>query len=104
MTNQALIAVTFLAFLLAFTLIGIYSATRKQDTTADYLLANRNVNPWLTALSAMATGQSGFLFIGQVGFAYNSGISAIWLTIGWAIGDYLAWWLFVIFSTIKGNF
>ncbi len=94
MSNQLWIAVTFVAFLLLFTLIGIYSATRKQDTTADYLLANRNVNPWLTALSAMATGQSGFLFIGQVGFAYNSGISAIWLTIGWAIGDYLAWWLF----------
>ena len=94
MANQAWIAVTFLAFLLLFTLIGIYSAKRKQDTTADYLLANRNVNPWLTALSAMATGQSGFLFVGQVGFAYDSGISAIWLTIGWAIGDYLAWWLF----------
>ncbi|KST62979.1 sodium/proline symporter [Mastigocoleus testarum] len=94
MSNQVWIVVTFVAFLLLFTLIGVYSATRKQDTTADYLLANRNVNPWLTALSAMATGQSGFLFIGQVGFAYNSGISAIWLTIGWAIGDYLAWWLF----------
>lgn len=94
MANQAWIAVTFLVFLLVFTFLGIYSVTRKQNTTADYLLANRNVNPWLTALSAMATGQSGFLFIGQVGFAYNSGISAIWLTIGWAIGDYLAWWLF----------
>lgn len=94
MANQTWIAATFIFFLLSFTLIGIYSATCKKDTTADYLLASRNVNPWLTALSAMATGQSGFLFIGQVGFAYNSGISAIWLTIGWAIGDYLAWWLF----------
>ncbi|MEM8780018.1 MAG: sodium/proline symporter, partial [Cyanobacteria bacterium P01_G01_bin.49] len=69
-----------------------YSATHRQNTTTDYLLASRNVNPWLTALSAMSTGQSGLLFIGQVGFAYKIGISSLWLTLGWAIGDYLAWW------------
>ena len=42
----------------------------------------------------MSTGQSGMLFLGQVGFAYKIGVSAIWLTIGWAIGDYLAWLFF----------
>ena len=92
MTNTVTIAATFIAFLLLFTAVGIYSATQKEDTTADYLLASRSVNPWLTALSAMSTGQSGYLFAGQVGFAYSIGISAIWLTIGWAIGDYIAWW------------
>ena len=93
MNKQVGIAVTFIFFLLLFIGIGIYSATRKQNTTTDYLLASRNVNPWLTALSAMATGQSGFLFIGQIGFAYKIGISSLWLTIGWIIGDYLAWYL-----------
>ncbi|MEC4818742.1 MAG: sodium/proline symporter [Scytonema sp. PMC 1069.18] len=93
-TNQLLIAVTFIGVLLSFTVVGMYSATQKQSTTTDYLLASRNVNPWLTALSAMATGQSGLLFIGQVGFAYKVGISSIWLVIGWAIGDYLAWLFF----------
>ena len=92
MTEQVGIAITFVLFLLLFTAIGIYSATRKQNTTTDYLLASRNVNPWLTAFSAMATGQSGLLFIGQVGFAYKIGLSSLWLTVGWAIGDYLAWW------------
>ena len=92
MAKQVGIALTFIIFLLLFTAVGIYSATRKRNTTTDYLLASRNVNPWLTALSAMATGQSGLLFIGQVGFAYKIGISSLWLTIGWAIGDYLAWW------------
>jgi len=93
MNKQVGIAVTFIFFLLLFIGIGIYSATRKQNTTTDYLLASRNVNPWLTALSAMSTGQSGFLFIGQIGFAYKIGISSLWLTIGWIIGDYLAWYL-----------
>ncbi|EAZ92614.1 sodium/proline symporter [Crocosphaera chwakensis] len=94
MVDQIGIIITFIFFLLLFTGVGTYSATQKKATTTDYLLASRQVNPWLTALSAMATGQSGLLFIGQVGFAYNIGISAMWLIIGWAIGDYLAW-LFV---------
>lgn len=94
MTNQIWIAITFIGFMLLFTAVGIYSATKKQNDTTDYLLAGRSVNPWFTALSAMSTGQSGFLFMGQVGYAYTRGISSIWLSIGWAIGDYIAWWLF----------
>ncbi|MGB3558168.1 MAG: sodium/proline symporter [Geitlerinemataceae cyanobacterium] len=99
MDRQVGIAITFVAFLLLFIVVGIYSATQKENTTTDYLLASRNVNPWLTALSAMATGQSGFLFIGQVGFAYKLGISSLWLTIGWLIGDYLAWYF--IFKRLR---
>ena len=87
------IALTFIAFLLLFTVVGIYSSTQKQSTTTDYLLAGRSVNPWLVALSALSTGQSGFLFTAQVGYAYTIGLSAIWLAIGWAIGDYLSWLL-----------
>ncbi len=86
-------ALTFIAFVILFTVVGLYSATQKQDSTADYLLAGRSVNPWLVALSALSTGQSGFLFTAQVGYAYSIGISAIWLAIGWAIGDYLSWLL-----------
>ena len=93
MSDRIAIALTFIFFVLLFTVVGIYSATKKQNTTSDYLLASRNVNPWLTALSSMATGQSGLLFVGQVGYAYTTGISVIWLTLGWAIGDYLAWLL-----------
>ena len=88
-----MIAFSFIFFLLLFTVVGIYAATQKQDTTSDYLLAGRKVNPWLVALSALSTGQSGFLFTGQVGYAYTQGLSAIWLAIGWAFGDYLAWLL-----------
>jgi sodium/proline symporter len=94
MANQLFIALTFIIFLSLIVSVGIYSATKKQNTTTDYILASREVNPWLTALSAMSTGQSGLLFLGQVGFAYESGISASWLIIGWAIGDYLAWLFF----------
>ncbi|NES88497.1 sodium/proline symporter [Okeania hirsuta] len=99
MDQQIWIAITFIAFLLSFTVVGIYSATQKQNTTNDYLLASRNVNPWLTALSAMATGQSGYLFIGVIGFTYKVGVASIWIPVAWAIGDYIAWWL--IFKKLR---
>ena len=88
-----MIALSFILFLILFTVVGVYAATQKQNTTTDYLLAGRNVNPWAIALSALSTGQSGFLFTAQVGYSYTQGISSIWLAIGWAIGDYLAWTL-----------
>lgn len=91
--SMASTALTFIGFVILFTVVGLYSSTQKQDTTADYLLAGRTVGPWLVALSALSTGQSGFLFTAQVGYAYTQGISSIWLAIGWAIGDYLAWLL-----------
>ena len=92
-------AFTFLGFVVLFTVAGLYSSTQKQDTTADYLLAGRTVGPWLVALSALSTGQSGFLFTAQVGYAYTQGLSSIWLAIGWAIGDYLAW--FLVFRQLR---
>nr|MDJ0572945.1 sodium/proline symporter [Pleurocapsa sp. MO_192.B19] len=93
------IALSFIFFLILFTVVGVYAATQKQDTTTDYLLAGRKVNPIAIALSALSTGQSGFLFTGQVGYAYTQGLSAIWLAIGWAIGDYIAWTL--VFKNLR---
>ena len=82
---------SFGAFLLLFTGIGILSSRKKEETTEDYLVASRNVNPWLTALSAVSTNNSGFMFIGLIGFAYMSGLEAFWLMVGWIMGDLVTW-------------
>ncbi len=91
MLERAPIAVTFFTAIALFIAVGLYSGTRKQDTTEDYLLAGRDVNPWFTALSAVATGNSGFMFIGLIGFTYQMGLSALWITAGHIVGDTLAW-------------
>lgn len=85
------VTISFIAFLLLFVGVGIYSASRKKNTTTDYLLASRNVGFRLTALSAFATAHSGYMFTGLIGYTYIAGISAIWLIIGSLIGDTLAW-------------
>ncbi|MDH5716924.1 MAG: sodium/proline symporter [Spirochaetia bacterium] len=82
--------ITFLIFLLFFVIVGISSLKARKKTTLDYLLAEHNIKPWLAALSAVATNNSGYMFIGVIGYTYSSGLSAIWLMIGWILGDYFA--------------
>ena len=82
---------SFLFFLALFIAIGAYSATRATKTAGDYLLASRSIGPWMTALSAVATSNSGFMFIGLIGMTYLYGISSAWILVGWVGGDWLAW-------------
>lgn len=85
------VILSFLAFLIGFTLIGAYASRRKTSTTDDYLLASRSIGPWFTAMSAVSTNNSGFMFIGLIGTSYTMGLSAIWIIFGWIFGDYLMW-------------
>ena len=75
-------------------LSGASSIIRKKRTPRDYLIASRQVKPWLAALSTVATNNSGFMFIGMIAYTYRLGIESIWMMIGWISGDLLAW-LFV---------
>lgn len=88
---MSIIAISFIAFLLVFLGIGLYSATRKRETAEDYLVAGRGVGPWAMALSAVATNNSGFMFVGLIGATFSEGVSAISMMAGWVLGDYLAW-------------
>ena len=82
---------SFGVFLAAFVGIGVLSSRRKRSNADDYLLASRDVSSWLTALSAVSTNNSGFMFIGLIGATYKTGVSSAWLMVGWIAGDYLAW-------------
>jgi sodium/proline symporter len=81
---------SFIAFLLLFTLIGLSSFFFSRKTKEDYYLASGSVPPWLVGLSAVATNNSGYMFIGVIGYTYVAGLSSIWLMTGWIAGDFLA--------------
>jgi len=82
--------ISFACFLLGFTLIGLSSAWKSNNTRHDYYLASSAISPWLVGLSAVATNNSGYMFIGVIGYTYNTGLASIWLMIGWIAGDFLA--------------
>ena len=85
-----MIVASFVVFLLIFVVIGAASAFKSDKSNADYLLAGRHVSPWLVGLSAMATNNSGYLFIGAIGYTYASGLESLWVMFAWMGGDFLA--------------
>jgi len=85
-----MVLISFIIFLLLFVAIGALSALQSSKTSQDYLLAGQSVKPWLTALSAVATNNSGYMFIGQIGFTYMYGLHSAWLMIGWIFGDFIS--------------
>jgi sodium/proline symporter len=81
---------TFILFMGVFLLIGIASVFSSRNTKQDYYLASKSVAPSLVGLSAVATNNSGFMFIGVIGYTYLTGLASVWLMLGWIAGDFLS--------------
>ncbi|MEZ5569011.1 MAG: sodium/proline symporter [Halioglobus sp.] len=81
--------VAFCVFLLLFVIIGLSSVRVSRRTRHDYYLADSSVKPWLVGLSAVATNNSGYMFIGVIGYTYATGFPAFWLMAGWIAGDFI---------------
>lgn len=88
-TNLAVIS-AFAIYLGLMMYIGIYYY-RKSNDLSDYILGGRKLGPWITSMSAEASDMSGWMLMGLPGFAYTSGLSAIWIALGLITGTYLNW-------------
>ena len=95
MSDEVMILLSFLLFMIFFAGVGLASMRVKEDTTDDYLVAGRGMHPALAALSAVSTWNSGYMFIGFIGFIYLQGYSAIWIALVSTVGQLVAWiWLY----------
>jgi sodium/proline symporter len=95
MAGSVLLLISFLAFMLFFAGVGLASMRVKEDTTDDYLVAGRGMHPALAALSAVSTWNSGYMFIGFIGFIFINGYSAVWIALVSTVGQLVAWiWLY----------
>ena len=95
MSEEIWVIISFLVFMLLFAGVGMASIRVKKDTTDDYLVAGRGMHPALAALSAVSTWNSGYMFIGFIGFMWLMGYSAIWISVISTIGQLVAWiWLY----------
>ena len=83
-------AISFILFLIMIAAVGVLSYRFARPSSRSYLLADQNVSPWLVGLSAVATNNSGYMFIGVIGYTYVTGLPATWMMIGWIAGDFLA--------------
>ncbi|NLF79750.1 MAG: sodium:solute symporter [Clostridia bacterium] len=72
--------------------VGIY-ARNKAASVDGFVLAARNMGPWMTAFAYGTTYFSAVIFVGYAGqFGFKYGLSSVWIGIGNAlIGSLLAW-------------
>ena len=89
------VIISFIFFMTIFAGVGLASMRVKKDTTDDYLVAGRGMSPSLAALSAVSTWNSGYMFIGFIGFTYTLGYPVAFLAFMSTLGQLVAWmWLY----------
>ena len=106
MTDTTFEAIAMTIYFVAMIMIGLWAYVRTSDLD-DYMLAGRDLNPFVAALSAGASDMSGWLLMGLPGALYASGMVESWIAVGLTVGA-LANWLVVAprlrsYTEVAGN-
>lgn len=94
--NQIVTLIVFIIYMMFMICIGIYFSKKSNNSQKEYALGNRNLNPWVTAMSAQASDMSGWLLMGLPGMVYLStgdALEAFYTALGLFIGTFLNWTL-----------
>ena len=75
----------------ALLLAGAIWGARRTHNAADYLVASRRLNVWLTALSHVANATPAWLLLAVSGAAFAWGLAAIWMAVALFLGVALNW-------------
>lgn len=81
---------TFVAYFALILLIAIASY-RKQKSDSDFIIGNRSLGFWLTALSAHASDMSSWLFLAYPAEIFKNGVFYSWAAIGLTGFMFLNW-------------
>jgi len=87
------VSISFILYTIGIVWLGLYSAKFASRSTADYLLARKGLGPWVTALSASASSESGWVTLGLVGTAFTEGLATFWVVPGCLLGYAFNWWV-----------
>ena len=82
--------ITFVTYFCVILGVALLSYQR-QNTDADFILGNRSLNFWLTALSAHSSDMSSWLFLGYPAMIFTMGVFGGWAAIGLTLFMFLNW-------------
>ncbi len=99
MESNLALWLSFIVYTVGIIAVGLYSSRLRRKTADDFVLANRELGPWTSALSASASSESGWVMLGLVGEAYLFGWAALWIVPGIAAGYLFNW--FVIAERLR---
>lgn len=81
---------TFIGYFAILLLVAFFF-TKKQKSDTDFVLGDRSLNFWLTALSAHASDMSSWLFMAYPALIFTTGLFSGWTAIGLIFGMLLSW-------------
>lgn len=85
-----LILLAFIVYFAAVLFIG-FMFYKRSHSMEEYILGGRQMNPYVTALSAQASDMSSWLLMGLPGAVMLMGLGEAWIGIGLAAGSYISW-------------
>ena len=88
--DNILVIIAFIFYLALMMAIGVYYY-RKTNSMDDYIIGNRKLGAWVTAMSAEASDMSGWMMMGVPGAAYLAGFSSAWIAVGLGLGTWANW-------------
>lgn len=91
MDHNIWVILAFALYLGLMMCIGIYYYRKAASSVGGYILGDRQLGPWVTALSAEASDMSGWMLMGVPGLAYSVGISGLWIAVGLILGTWFNW-------------
>ncbi|KKK80569.1 hypothetical protein LCGC14_2822190, partial [marine sediment metagenome] len=81
---------TFVIYFTAIIFLALFTS-KKQKSDTSFVLGNRSLNFWLTALSAHASDMSSWLFMAYPMLIFTTGLFNIWAAIGLTFCMFLNW-------------
>jgi sodium/proline symporter len=85
MTRNTAVLLGAALFAASFVAIAVW-ASRRTHSAMDFLLGNRRVGPWLTALSYSVNAVSASMLIAFGAMAFSWGFAALWVWLGMVLG------------------
>jgi sodium/proline symporter len=82
--------ISFVSYFAFFLGLSIYFY-KKNTNSSSFIIGNRSMNHWVTAISAQASDMSDWLFMGYPGLIYAFGLFNVWVAIGLTVFMFLNW-------------
>ncbi len=92
---QSEILIVFIIYALSIIGLSLIKFRKSSKGIFNFFLGGRNLNTWLTAISATISARSGVLFLGMTGLFFSIGMSAVWIGIGIVLLEFLLFYYYV---------
>ena len=106
MNNSTWELIAFCLYFVAMIGVG-FVFYKKTNTLSDFILGDRSMGPFVSAISAVASDMSGWMLMGLPGAVYLAGMNQLWIGIGLALGTYISWLVVAKrlrnYSVVAGN-